>query len=81
MNLGIFGQFDHPLLQEAIDKVFAVCQKRGKKSGIFAGNMKAAEKWLNYGFDMVVVNSEIGLLAEAVTNGLAGLRSALRQAK
>ena len=79
MNLGIFGQFDHPFLKEAIDRVLAVCRKRGKKSGIFAGNMKAAEKWLNYGFDMVVVNSDVGLLAEAVTTGLAGLRSALRQ--
>jgi 4-hydroxy-2-oxoheptanedioate aldolase len=81
MNLGVFGQFDHPMLKDAIDRVFAVCQKRGKKSGIFAGNMQGAEKWFHYGFDMVVVNSEIGLLAEAVRSGLSSLRRALRQPK
>jgi hypothetical protein len=43
--------------------------------------MKAAESWLNYGFDMVVVNSEIGLLTEAVTSGLRGLHSALGRTK
>lgn len=77
MSLGIFGQFSHPKLVEAIEKVLGLAHKAGKKAGIFAGNMDAAIKWLNAGFDMVIINSELGLLAEVAGAGLKKVRGSI----
>lgn len=77
MNLGIFGQFDNPILVDAINRVRTLSHKAGKKTGIFAGNMDAAIRWLNAGFDMVIINSELGLLGDVVVQGLKKVRASI----
>ncbi|MEL7622387.1 MAG: aldolase/citrate lyase family protein [Clostridiales bacterium] len=75
MNLGVFGQTGHPIMVEQIGRIQETAGKYGKPIGIFAGNMEAAANWLDKGFDMVLINSELGLLGEHITGKLAALRS------
>lgn len=75
MNLGVFGQTGHPVMVEQIGRIQETAGKYGKPIGIFAGNMEAAANWLDKGFDMVLINSELGLLGEHVSGRMAALRA------
>lgn len=70
MDMGIFGQFSNPRLTENILHILEKAKGAGKRAGIFAGNFEVASAWFAKGFDMVIVNSELALLAQALTTGL-----------
>lgn len=65
MSLGIFGDFDHPVLTEKIKEIVEVAKKYDKKVGMYAGNIDMAVKWAEFGLDYVVINSDLGMLQEA----------------
>lgn len=77
MDMGIFAQFDNPKLISTIMQVRSVTEKAGKKLGIFAGNFEAAEHWCAQGFDMCIINSELALLSNTITEGLKKLHRSI----
>lgn len=70
MDMGIFGQFSNPKLVDTIMMIREKTARAGKRLGVFAGNFEAAKNWLEKGFDMVLVNSELAILSGAVSEGL-----------
>jgi len=74
MDMGIFAQFSNPKLIDTIMMLRERTKAAGKKLGIFAGDFDAACKWLDKGFDMVIINSELGLLGMSISNGLSKVR-------
>ncbi len=74
LDMGIFGQFSNPKLIDAIMMIREKTRRAGKKLGVFAGNFEAAKNWLDKGFDMVIINSELAILSSAVTSGLKVLK-------
>jgi len=79
MNLGIFGEFSHPILTGEITNIIKASKGRQKKVGIFAWNVEMAAEWLSHGVDMVVINSELGLMAQFVKQSLAKLDVLLKK--
>lgn len=73
MDMGIFAQFNNPVFVDTIMMIRNKTAKAGKKLGIFAGTFDAAVNWLQRGFDMVIVNTELSLLQQVITPGLTKL--------
>lgn len=70
--LGIPLQLGNPILTEAVERVLKACQKNGKESYIFAGNLADAVKWANKGFDSITYGLDVSVLMQ-------GYRSAIEQ--
>ena len=70
MDMGIFGQFSNPRLVDTIMMIREKTARAGKRLGVFAGNFEAAKNWLDKGFDMVLVNSELAIMSGAVAQGM-----------
>ncbi len=71
MDMGIFGQFSNPKLIDSIMMIREKTKKYNKRLGIFAGNFDAAIEWYKKGFDMTIVNSELGMLGTLISKELA----------
>lgn len=77
MDMGIFAQFSNPRLTNTIMELREKTAAAGKRLGIFAGNFEAAQRWYEKGFDMCIINSELGLMSTAVTGDMKKLRSVI----
>lgn len=71
MDMGIFGQFSNPKLMEAIMMVREKTWAAGKRLGIFAGSFDSAADFYQKGFDMTIVNSDLGNLGNYITKELS----------
>lgn len=77
MNLGVFGQFSNPIMTREVSNIIERSKFHRRKIGMFAANFEDAARWLEEGMDMVVINSELGLMGQFVQQGLGRLRSLL----
>ena len=75
IELGIPLQFENPVLIAAIERILKACKDNGKDSYIFAGNMKDAVKWKDYGFDSVTYSLD----AAVFVNAFKGLAEQFRE--
>jgi 2-keto-3-deoxy-L-rhamnonate aldolase RhmA len=73
-SLGIPGQFDHRLFQDAVDSLLETCRRHGKPLGILATSVDEARAWLDRGFGILGYGGDIWLYAEALKAGLDALR-------
>jgi 2-dehydro-3-deoxyglucarate aldolase/4-hydroxy-2-oxoheptanedioate aldolase len=74
-SLGIPGDFEHRLFQDAVDRLLEVCRSRGKPLGIMAGSLAEARAWLDRGFGILAYGGDLWLYAESLKSGLEALRS------
>jgi len=74
LSLGIPGEFDHPKLQAGIDKILGACEANGKAAACLAGNIELGRDWMSRGFRMVSYKYDIGLLQQALENGIDSLK-------
>jgi 4-hydroxy-2-oxoheptanedioate aldolase len=72
--LGVPLQMDSPALTEAIEHIFNVCKKYGKRSMIFAVTPHDAKKWFDFGFDSVAYSMDTALLVRACCSAVAECR-------
>ncbi len=79
MNLGILGEFSHPLLTGEIERIIKKAKGLRKKVGIFSPDVDTAIKWLEYGVDLVTISSDLGLMARCIKQDLSSLEKVLRQ--
>lgn len=68
MDLGCPGEMTSPVLLSAIDQVLAACNASKKVPGIFAYDMKLAQKFIADGFRMIAFGNDIGMLQKSVNN-------------
>jgi 2-dehydro-3-deoxyglucarate aldolase/4-hydroxy-2-oxoheptanedioate aldolase len=71
--LGIYGQLDSSVLHDALDAILAAARRSGIATGILAGNLAAAQRYVDRGFNFITVASDATLMlagARAVTTGL-----------
>jgi 2-keto-3-deoxy-L-rhamnonate aldolase RhmA len=71
VSMGIPAQFDHPRFLEAMDKLIAVCRRRGVAPGFLPPTPAAAVHWIEKGFRVLSLGSDIGVFLE----GVRGFRS------
>ncbi|MCC5928687.1 MAG: 2-dehydro-3-deoxyglucarate aldolase [Cyclobacteriaceae bacterium] len=77
MALGIYGQLDHPLFIEALQKTVQAAQKAGKATGILIFDPKDFAKYQQMGIQLIACGSD----ATFVANGAAELAKTLNQMK
>ena len=62
-HIGFFGQYDHPIMDEAIKKMEDSAKKYGKWSGVITGNEKLLRRCRAAGMRFFSVGSELSMLA------------------
>lgn len=73
-SLGIPGQFEHPLFQDALAQVLAACRKHHKVPGFLAGDIASGKNLLNQGFRMLAYGGDLWLYQAALRDGVSALQ-------
>lgn len=66
VSMGIPAQFDHPQFLKAMDDLVASCQKHGVAPGFLPPTPEAAAHWIDKGFRMISLGSDIGVFLDGV---------------
>jgi 4-hydroxy-2-oxoheptanedioate aldolase len=77
MSLGIFGQLDHPLFTEALEKIITAAKNAGKATGILIFDPKDFEAYQAMGIQLIACGSD----ATFVANGASELAKKLNHMK
>lgn len=62
-DYGVLGQFEHPEIVAAFEKIIAAAQSNGKWAGAHFGSAAPLKPWLSKGMAINMWNSDNGLLA------------------
>ena len=68
--LGVAGQLEHPVFQDALDKVVAAATRNDIAAGIFVGDPTQVPTYRNRGFRFLSVGSDSSLLRGAALEAL-----------
>lgn len=79
ISLGVPGQFDSPVLAEAVGRLIEACVRHGVVPGIQCRNAEHGLRWMERGMRLVGVGSELSLLMEKSKETVELLRSRARQ--
>jgi 2-dehydro-3-deoxyglucarate aldolase/4-hydroxy-2-oxoheptanedioate aldolase len=74
ISLGVAGQFEHPTLVAAIEKIRDACIRHGIAPGIHMRSLKLVQYWRDHGMLFLSCNSEIGFMLEKATETVAALK-------
>ena len=72
--LGIPGQFDSPVFQDAIRRIVGAAKKHGKAAGYMAASAALGREYLGHGFRMLATGTDQGMLQAATRAMLDGMR-------
>jgi 2-dehydro-3-deoxyglucarate aldolase/4-hydroxy-2-oxoheptanedioate aldolase len=75
-SMGLPGQFDHPDVRAAIDRILASAARHNRIPGILAFSIEEGLLRLKQGFRCVGYGGDIGLYQQALRQGLTTLRAA-----
>lgn len=81
LSLGVPGDTQHPLAEEALEHVVAVCQRAGMPWGLHLPDVERLERWIGRGMQLATFSSDIWMLQRALRDGVGRLRSAGRRAE
>ena len=74
-SLGIPGQFDHPLFQDAVKKVVEACKRFKKTPGFMPLSIPEGKKFIDQGFRMLAYGGDLWLYLAALRDGINTLRT------
>lgn len=78
-SMGFLGQQHHPDVQKTIQSLPAVAAKHGKSIGILAASEADVQRYIEWGYKMVGLGSDQGLLAKASDTLLSNCRQFAQQ--
>lgn len=76
-SLGVGGQLDHPLMQEALRRVGAAAKKYNLPMGYPSGNAAQIKKLVEQGFRFFQASSDLGLMQVGARQLLSGVKEAM----
>jgi len=76
ISLGVGGEFDHPELESAIERVIATCRRHGRYPAIQVRSPALARKWIGRGMQLVGCSMDLVLLWQAVREMAQALKEA-----
>lgn len=74
ISLGVPGEFEHPRMLDAVEKIFASCVAHGVAPGAQARNAALAKRWKDMGALFLGCSSEIQMLYEKARENAAALK-------
>jgi 2-keto-3-deoxy-L-rhamnonate aldolase RhmA len=78
-SLGIFGQWNHPRLEEAIQRVVRAAREAGIACGIVPLDLEDAKKRLKEGFQFISLGGDITYLIAGAQEAINSTRGFLRE--
>ena len=76
MSLGVFAQWDHPIMEKALARIIEVAEDYGKKAGMLAP-IEPIEKTIKRGFKLINIGGDVTYLRQAAEDSLQKAKSAL----
>ena len=76
-SLGFPGQFDHPIVIEAEQRVARACATHKKSFGCIVPSVEAGVAAYHKGYDMICYSGDVWLLRETLRRGIDDLKTAL----
>ncbi|OZI59262.1 HpcH/HpaI aldolase family protein [Bordetella genomosp. 4] len=73
-DLGIPGDMQHPLYQEAVEHVIATCSQHGIPWGFSCQDLNAAERWIARGIHWMPFSNDVNALFNTFNTAAAGLK-------
>ena len=74
-SYGLMGQFTHPTIVGAMEKVAAAAKAKGKYSGVhFTGSPDMLKPWMEKGMTLNLWSNEVIMIMNSAKDGLAKLR-------
>ena len=70
VSYGVHGQFGHPLVLDAIDRVLSAAQKRGVAAGLYIADPSAIAAGLARGFNVFVLSIDSKLLGSTLRSAV-----------
>ena len=77
-SLGVPGKTKDPRVVELMEKVIALCRKKGVVAGTFVRFVEEAQYWIDLGVRYMMLSTDAGLLLQASRERLEGLRKLCR---
>lgn len=74
-SLGIPGQFEHPLFEDAIAEVIRAARKHGKAAGRLVPDVQTGVDLYHQGFDFICYSGDVWAYQAAVRAGVDGIRA------
>ena len=74
-DMDILGQFDHPEIVDAFERIMTAAAANHKWSGVHFGGLAPLKPWIAKGMQMNMWNSDNGLLAAGAAAGLKELNA------
>jgi len=76
-EMNLHGQFDHPELASAYERVITACIRRGKAAGLGGvRDLALCEQYLAMGFRFMTTNADLAFLLSAASERTRALRGA-----
>jgi 2-keto-3-deoxy-L-rhamnonate aldolase RhmA len=75
ISLGVPGQYTHPLMQQAMDRVVQTAARHGVATGMHARNSSLVRTWRDKGMRFLMCDTDLGLLQRATEDLIKTLRS------
>lgn len=74
-SCGVTGQSGHPEVQKRVKKVVETVRRKGKIAGIYAGNIRDAQKYVDMGFQYIGFSSDMNFIAEKLEDVMKGVNA------
>ena len=78
IDMGIPGQFDNPMLVNAIERILSACKKNKKMAINFSGTPELAAKNLNDGFDAVLYGIDLIMYINMYKNSVEQIKNLIK---
>jgi 2-keto-3-deoxy-L-rhamnonate aldolase RhmA len=79
VSMGIPAQFEHPRFLEAMDKLVASCRKYGVAPGFLPPSPESAIHWIEKGFRVLSLGSDIGIFMGGVRDFRTKITNAMKK--
>ena len=66
VSMGIAAQFEHPRFLAAMDELVAVCRRHDVAPGFLPATPEAAAHWIDKGFRVISLGSDVGVFLDGV---------------
>jgi 2-keto-3-deoxy-L-rhamnonate aldolase RhmA len=76
-SLGIQGQYEHPLLRDAMEKVVAACKRHGKIGKCHPHHTSQIGEYAELGYKMMMGNSDVSIMRGGIKSSMDHLRKNL----
>ncbi|GBC75179.1 4-hydroxy-2-oxo-heptane-1,7-dioate aldolase [archaeon HR06] len=67
LSLNLYGQLEHPKFVEAVKRIAKITRDKGKIAATYV-DIDSLKRWLDYGYNMFILEMDIFILKKALAN-------------